>query len=74
MNDSFIRKNTARAAAKVALVYGLNGAQKSMEREKAHQETVGERENSDISISAPQKERNALLQLQLFYPPPCCIL
>lgn len=74
MNDSFIRKNTARAAAKVALVYGLNGAQKSMEREKAHQETVGERENSDISISAPQKKPKAHPQSQLFSAPPCCIL
>lgn len=66
MNDSYIRKNTARAAAKVALAHGLDGAQKSMEREKAHQEAVGQRQKQkrqrNHNPSATQEEIIAKLR------------
>ena len=41
--DSFINKNAARAAAKVAIANGLEGPKKAMEREKAHQKATGQR-------------------------------
>lgn len=41
--DNHIKKNVTRAAAKIALRYGLEGAPKAMANEKAHQEAEGTR-------------------------------
>ncbi|MDE6860383.1 MAG: relaxase/mobilization nuclease domain-containing protein [Duncaniella sp.] len=41
--DKFINKNANRAAACIAMKYGLVTAQKAAEREKAHQEAEGKR-------------------------------
>ena len=41
--DKFINKNGNRAAACIAMKYGLETAQKAAEREKAHQEAEGKR-------------------------------
>ena len=41
--DKFINKNATRAAACIALKYGLETARKAAEREKAHQEAEGKR-------------------------------
>lgn len=41
--DKFINKNTNRAAACIAMKYGLETARKAAEREKAHQEAEGKR-------------------------------
>ena len=41
--DKFINKNANRAAACIALKYGLETARKAAEREKAHQEAEGKR-------------------------------
>ena len=41
--DKFINKNANRAAACIALKYGLETARKAAEREKAHQEVEGKR-------------------------------
>lgn len=48
-SDKYINKNANRAAACIAMKYGLETARKSAEREKAHQEAEGKR----------QKERTA---------------
>ncbi|MBD5364482.1 MAG: relaxase/mobilization nuclease domain-containing protein [Bacteroides sp.] len=42
--DKFINKNANRAAAYIAMKYGLETAQKAAEREKAHQEAEGKRQ------------------------------
>ena len=41
--DKFINKNANRAAAFIAMKYGLETARKAAEREKAHQEAEGKR-------------------------------
>lgn len=41
--DKFINKNANRAAACIAMKYGLETARKAAEREKAHQEAEGKR-------------------------------
>ena len=41
--DKFINKNANRAAACIAMKYGLETARKAAEREKAHQEAEGQR-------------------------------
>ena len=41
--DKFINKNANRAAACIAMKYGLKTARKAAEREKAHQEAEGKR-------------------------------
>ena len=41
--DKFINKNANRAAACIAMKYGLETARKAAEREKAHQEVEGKR-------------------------------
>mgnify|MGYP000775471462 CR=1 FL=1 len=41
--DNFIHKNANRAAACIALKYGLEAPKKAAEREKAHQEAEGRR-------------------------------
>ena len=42
--DKFINKNANRAAACIAMKYGLKTARKAAEREKAHQEAEGKRQ------------------------------
>lgn len=45
-NNSFIRKNAIRAAAKVSLDYGLEGSKKAMQRELAHQRSRAYRQQA----------------------------
>ena len=46
--DKFINKNANRAAACIAMKYGLETARKAAEREKAHQEAEGKRLKNKI--------------------------
>lgn len=46
--DKFIKKNATRAAAKIAMKYGLEAPLKAAEREKAHQEAEGQRRKAKV--------------------------
>lgn len=46
--DKFIKKNATRAAAKIAMKYGLEAPPKAVEREKAHQEAEGQRRKEKV--------------------------
>lgn len=46
--DKFIKKNATRAAAKIAMKYGLEAPPKAAEREKAHQEAEGQRRKAKV--------------------------
>lgn len=46
--DKFIKKNATRAAAKIAMKYGLEAPPKAAEREKAHQEAKGQRRKEKV--------------------------
>lgn len=56
--DKFIKKNATRAAAKIAMKYGLEAPPKAAEREKAHQEAEGLRRKEKVKRkpSASQSE------------------
>lgn len=46
--DKFLKKNATRAAAKIAMKYGLEAPPKAAEREKAHQEAEGQRRKEKV--------------------------
>ncbi len=48
-SDNFINKNANRAAACIAMKYGLEAPPKAVEREKAHQEAEGRRQKKKVS-------------------------
>ncbi len=59
-SDKFINMNANRAAACIAMKYGLEAPPKAVEREKAHQEAEGhrkkEKSNRQHKLSASQSE------------------
>lgn len=46
--DKFLKKNATRAAAHIAMKYGLEAPPKAAEREKAHQEAEGQRRKEKV--------------------------
>ncbi len=59
--DKFINKNANRAAACIAMKYGLEAPPKAVERETAHQEAEGQRRRRKPSVSISRQHRSRKL-------------
>lgn len=56
-DNSFLKKNASRAAAKVSMDFGLEGSPKAMQREAAHQQRLGKRKRTQQEVDSNNHKR-----------------
>ena len=58
LHDSFIKKNTVRAAAKISEEYGLEAAPRALYLEQQHQKAIGTRKDEPLPTDSDEKRES----------------